>query len=107
MELMEAAPGEIPHPGRVSEQRLLSPKIGLRWWRHCGTLSGKTPIDLGFSCRRDYIDERVMSGGGPGARPPGGAARGGGGRGAHHPRVCLPPGHPSISPLDSVSCLEK
>jgi hypothetical protein len=106
MELMEAAPGEIPHPGRVSEQRLLSPEIGLRRWRHCGTLSGKTSIDLEFSRRRDYIDGRVMSGGGPGATPPGGAAIGGGG-GAHHPRVCLPPGHSSISPLDSVSCLEK
>jgi hypothetical protein len=32
----------------VLEQRLLSPEIGLRRRRHCGTLSGKTPIDLGF-----------------------------------------------------------
>jgi hypothetical protein len=30
MELMEMAPGALPRPGRVPEQRLLSPKIGLR-----------------------------------------------------------------------------
>jgi hypothetical protein len=55
VESMEMAPGAIPHPGRVLEQRLLSPKIGLRWRRRCGTLSGKTPIDLGFSHQRLYI----------------------------------------------------
>jgi hypothetical protein len=30
MESMEMAPGALPHPGKVPEQRLLSPKIGLR-----------------------------------------------------------------------------
>jgi hypothetical protein len=29
MESMEMAPGALPRPGRVPEQRLLSPKIGL------------------------------------------------------------------------------
>jgi hypothetical protein len=29
VESMEMAPGALPRPGRVSEQRLLSPKIGL------------------------------------------------------------------------------
>jgi hypothetical protein len=29
VESMEMAPGEIPRPGRVPEQRLLSPEIGL------------------------------------------------------------------------------
>jgi hypothetical protein len=29
IESMEMAPGAIPHPRRVPEQRLLSPKIGL------------------------------------------------------------------------------
>jgi hypothetical protein len=29
MESMEMAPGAILHPGRVPEQRLLSPEIGL------------------------------------------------------------------------------
>jgi hypothetical protein len=38
------APGAIPHPGRVPEQRLLSPESRLRWRRRCGTLSGKTSI---------------------------------------------------------------
>jgi hypothetical protein len=31
---MEMAPGALPRPGRVPEQRLLSPKI--RWWRRRG-----------------------------------------------------------------------
>jgi hypothetical protein len=57
--------GAILHPGRLLEQRILSPKIGLRWQRCCGTLSGKALIDLGFSCRRDYIGRRAMSGSGP------------------------------------------
>jgi hypothetical protein len=61
MEIMEMASRAIPHPGRVSEQRLLSPKMGLRWRRCCGTLSGETPIDLGFSCQRLYIGEGAMS----------------------------------------------
>ena len=29
MELMEMAPGGIPHPGRVPKQRILSPELGL------------------------------------------------------------------------------
>jgi hypothetical protein len=48
MESMEMALGALPRPGRVPEQRLLSPKIGLQWRRCCGTFLGKTPIDLGF-----------------------------------------------------------
>jgi hypothetical protein len=60
MESMEMAPGELPRPGKVSKQRLLSPEIGLRWWRHCGTLLGETPIDLGFSHRRLFIGGGAM-----------------------------------------------
>jgi hypothetical protein len=67
VESMEMAPGAIPHPGRVPEQRLLSPESCLRRWRHCGTLSGKTSIDLGFLCQRDFIGGRAMSEGGQGA----------------------------------------
>jgi hypothetical protein len=52
---MEMAPGALPLPGRVPEQRLLSPEICLRRWRHCGTILGKTPILLGFSFRRIFI----------------------------------------------------
>jgi hypothetical protein len=58
---VEMAPGAIPSPGRVPEQRLLSLEIGLRQRRCCGTLSGKTLIDLGFSRRRLYIGEGAMS----------------------------------------------
>jgi hypothetical protein len=61
------APGAISHPGRVPEQRLLSPEIGLRWRRRCESFWGETPIHLGFSRRRDYIGRRAMSEGGPGA----------------------------------------
>jgi hypothetical protein len=58
---MEMAPGALPHPVRVPEQRLLSPKIGLQRRRRCGTLLGKTPIVLGFSVRRLYIGEDAAS----------------------------------------------
>jgi hypothetical protein len=64
VESMEMALGAIPHPDRVSEQRLLSLEIGLRWWRRCGTFCGCMPIDLGFSHRRDFIGGRAMSEGG-------------------------------------------
>jgi hypothetical protein len=64
---MEMAPGALPRPGRVPEQRLLSPEIR-RWRRrNYGTLSGKLPTLLGFSVPRLLIGEGAMSGGGPGA----------------------------------------
>jgi hypothetical protein len=61
MESMEMAPRAIARPGRVPEQRLLSPIIGLQWWRRCKTFRGLIPILLGFSCRRHYIGGRAMS----------------------------------------------
>jgi hypothetical protein len=61
MASMEIAPGAIPHPGRVPEQRLLSPEIH-RWRRwSCGTSSGKLPIDLGFRLQRELIGGREVS----------------------------------------------
>jgi hypothetical protein len=60
---MEMAPWALPHPGRVPEQRLLSPEICLRWRRSCGTVLGKTSIDLGFSVGRLLIGEGESSGG--------------------------------------------
>jgi hypothetical protein len=60
---MEMAPGALPHPGRVPEQRLLSPKIR-RWrWRSYRTLSGNLPTPLGFSVPRLYIGKGASSGG--------------------------------------------
>jgi hypothetical protein len=54
---MEMAPGALPRPGRVLEQRLLSPKIR-RWWRRSyGTISGKLPNPLRFFIPRLYIGE--------------------------------------------------
>jgi hypothetical protein len=57
------APGALPHPGRVPEQRLLSPEIR-RWrWQSYGTLSRKLPTPPGFSVPRLYIGEGASSGG--------------------------------------------
>jgi hypothetical protein len=67
MESMEMAPGALPHPNRVPEQRLLSPEIH-RWRRwSCGTTSGKLPIYLGFSIGRLYIGREAASEGDQGA----------------------------------------
>jgi hypothetical protein len=60
---MEMALGALPRPGRVPEQRLVSPEIR-RWWRRSyGTLSRKLPTPLGFSVLRLYIGEGASSGG--------------------------------------------
>jgi hypothetical protein len=61
VESMEMALGAIPCLGMVSEQRLLSPEIGLRRGRRCGTLSGKTPINSGFSHQRFNIGRGATS----------------------------------------------
>jgi hypothetical protein len=57
---MEMAPGAIPRLGRVPEQRLLSPEIGLQWWWRCITFRGSMPIDLGFLRQRQFIGRRAM-----------------------------------------------
>jgi hypothetical protein len=49
IESMEMALGALPRPGRVPEQRLLSPEIGLQWRQRCRTFMGETPTYLGFS----------------------------------------------------------
>jgi hypothetical protein len=79
MESMEMAPGALSRPGRVPEQRLLSPKIGLRRRRCCRTFLGKTPINLGFRLWRALYRRR-------------GGVRGRSGP-THH-RVARPRGHP-------------
>jgi hypothetical protein len=76
VESMEMAPGALPHPNRVPEQRLLSPEIGLRQWRCYGTLSGKTPILLGFSRLRLFIGGGAMSEGSQGPHTIGWCAQG-------------------------------
>jgi hypothetical protein len=63
METMEMAPGALPRPGRVPEQRLLSPEICRRRRRSCGTVLGKMPTPLGFFVPRLYIGEGASSGG--------------------------------------------
>jgi hypothetical protein len=67
VESMEMAPGAIPHPGRVPEQRLLSPESRLRRRRRCGILSGKMSIHLGFSPQSEFIGGVAMSEGTRGA----------------------------------------
>jgi hypothetical protein len=76
---MEMAPGALPHPGRVPEQRFLFPEICLRRRQHYGTVLGKTPIVLGFSIGRLFIGEGVSSG-----VDQGGLTMGGHGQGMGH-----------------------
>jgi hypothetical protein len=66
------APGALPRPGRVPEQRLLFSEICLRRRRRCGTVLGKTPIVLGFSIPRLLIGEGASSGVDQGVSPLGG-----------------------------------
>jgi hypothetical protein len=63
METDGDAPGSLPHPDRVPEQRLLSPEIHRRRRRSYGTLSRKLLTPLGFSVPRLYIGEGASSGG--------------------------------------------
>jgi hypothetical protein len=103
MESMEMAPGALPHPGMVPEQRLLSLEIGLRRRRHYRTLLGKMPIDLAFSRWRPFIGGRVMSEGSQGPHTCWWR-----GQGAPTPPYGVPaPWPPSGSPSDFVSCREK
>jgi hypothetical protein len=87
------APGALPHPGRVPEQRLLSPEIR-RWRRQSyGTLSGKLPTPLVVSVPRLYIGEEAASGGRPGGLTMGGRGQGLG----RAPLLCGQPLAPSGS----------
>jgi hypothetical protein len=98
VESMEMAPGAIPHPGRVPEQRLLSPKIGLWWRRCCGNFCGRRLDYLGFLPRREYIGGRAMLEGGPGAHTTWLRGQRGGA-----PPYDVPASWPSsVSALDSV-----
>ena len=67
MESMEMAPGAIPRPGRVLEQRLLSPESHLRGWRRSGIFPGILIGYLGFSTQRHLIGEEATRGGARGA----------------------------------------
>jgi hypothetical protein len=101
METAETAPGALPHPGRVSEQRLLSLEIHRRW-QSCRTLSRKLPIVLGFSIGRLFIGGEAASEGHQGGSPPLGAARRGRGQEGGAP----PHGEPALWPTSgSLSVL--
>jgi hypothetical protein len=80
---MEMDPGALPRLGRVPEQRLLSPEIGLQWRWCYGTVLGKTPTDLGFGLREALNRRRGGVRGPPG--------------GPHHPLVR--PGGEALHPL--------
>jgi hypothetical protein len=82
--VMEMAPGALPRPGRVPEQRLLSPEIHRRRRRSCGTVLEISPIPLGFSVPRLYIGEGASSGGCQGTLTMGGRGQGLG----HVPLLC-------------------
>ena len=68
VESMEMAPGAISRPGRVPEQRLLSPESHLRRRRRYETFRGFLFGYLGFSTRRYLIGEEARRGGARGAR---------------------------------------
>jgi hypothetical protein len=70
------APGALPRPSRVPEQRLLSPEISLRRRRRCGTVLGKMPIVFGFSVGRLFIGEGASSRGDQGGHTIGGRGQG-------------------------------
>jgi hypothetical protein len=53
--------GALPHPGRVPEQRLLSPEICRLWQQSYGTVLEISPTPLGFSIPRLYIGEGASS----------------------------------------------
>jgi hypothetical protein len=63
--------GALPHPGRVPEQRLLSPEIWLRRRQRCGTVLEISPTPFGFSVPRLYIGEGASSEGSQGLLTPG------------------------------------
>jgi hypothetical protein len=103
VESMDMAPGAIPRPDRVPEQRLLSPKIGLRWRQRCRTLRGLMLDYLGFSPRREYIGGRAMSEDGPGAHTTWWRGQGD----PRLPMVWSAPGPPLPLLWTSSSCQEK
>jgi hypothetical protein len=70
------APGALPRPGRVPEQRLMSPEICLRRRRRCGTVLEISPIVLGFFIPRLFIGEGASSGGNQGGHTIGGCGQG-------------------------------
>ena len=67
VESMEMAPGAIPRPGIVPEQRLLSPESCLRRRRRYGTFRGWRLDVLGFLTRRHLIGKDATRGGARGA----------------------------------------
>jgi hypothetical protein len=70
------AQGALPRPGRVPEQKLLSPEIR-RWWRQsCETVLEILPIVLGFSVERLLIGEGASSGVDQGGLTTGGRGQG-------------------------------
>jgi hypothetical protein len=85
------APGALPHPGRVPEQRLLSPEIRRRRRWTCGTLSGNLPIVLGFSFRRLFIGGGTASEGHQGGLTTPGRGQEGGGAPPHGEPTLWPP----------------
>jgi hypothetical protein len=70
------APGALPRPSRVPEQRLLSPEIRQRRRRSCGTVLEISLILLGFPIGRLFIGESASIGGDQGGLTTGGVARG-------------------------------
>jgi hypothetical protein len=73
---MEMAPGALPRPDRVLEQRLLSPKIRQQRRWSCGTILEILPIVFGFYIGRLFIGEGASSGVDQGGLTTGGHGQG-------------------------------
>ena len=61
VESMPMAPGALPHPGRVPEQRLLSPESCFGVDGGVGTFRGFLIRYLGFSRDGEYMGEEAES----------------------------------------------
>ena len=59
VESMEIPPGALPHPGRVPEQKLLSPETWIRCDGGGGTFLEDSGLFFGFLPRGVYIGERA------------------------------------------------
>jgi hypothetical protein len=62
VESMEILPGVLPRPGRVPEQRILSPETWLRCDGGGGTFLEDSGLSLGFLASGQYIGERAEPG---------------------------------------------
>ena len=94
---MKMAPGALPRPGKVPEQRLLSPELGFWMAVELRRISGKILRVLSVLGQGVFMGEEATQGGGQGHQ-----ATSKRGQGAAPSYRLIAVGLPSGSPLDSV-----